>query len=141
RNPWDLGTQMDMAEAADTLGLLDLAIWSLDQSRQANPNDVTLNRTLARLFEKRGDFAHAIVLWELIRRADPTDLEAQHKAKDLAASDTIARGHFEEALAGEATPREEGDGNQHSANAKTDQDPAIPARVARDAAPMRKRIE
>src|SRR5438445_6172927 len=39
RNPWDLGTQMDMAEAADTLGLLDLAIWSLDQSRQANPND------------------------------------------------------------------------------------------------------
>src|SRR5438105_5432195 len=26
RNPWDIGTQMDMAEAAESLGLLDLAV-------------------------------------------------------------------------------------------------------------------
>src|SRR5437763_12071999 len=34
RNPWDVGAQMGMAEAADTLGLLDLAIWNLEQARQ-----------------------------------------------------------------------------------------------------------
>src|SRR5947209_14959314 len=33
RNPWDLGTQMDMAEAADALGMLDVAIFTLDQAR------------------------------------------------------------------------------------------------------------
>src|SRR6516164_3840647 len=27
RNPWDTGVQLDMAAAAETLGLLDLAIW------------------------------------------------------------------------------------------------------------------
>jgi tetratricopeptide (TPR) repeat protein len=94
-NPWDVGTQMDMAEAADTLGLLDVAVWTLEQARQKDPEDTTVNRALARLYEKRGNFSQAIVLWELIRKADPTDAEAQHKAKDLAASDTIARGNYE----------------------------------------------
>src|SRR5262249_6376831 len=111
RNPWDFHTQMDMAEAADALGLLDLAIWTLEQARQKDPQHVALNRSLARLSEKRGNFSHAISLWELIRIADPSDLEAQHKAKDLAASDTIARGHFVETLASRPTPRLEHDGD------------------------------
>src|SRR5262249_49853496 len=94
-NPWDVGTQMDMAEAAEALGLLDTAVWTLEQARQKDPEDTTVNRALARLYEKAGNFSQAIALWELIRKADPTDVEAQHKAKDLAASDTIARGKYE----------------------------------------------
>src|SRR5262249_44150197 len=95
RNPWDTGTQMNMAEAAEALGLINLAAWTLDQARQKNPQDPTVNRALARLYEKRGHFAQAINLWELVRKADPRDIEAQHKAKDLAANDTIARGNYE----------------------------------------------
>jgi tetratricopeptide (TPR) repeat protein len=98
RNPWDIGVQMDMAEAADKLGLLDLAIWTLEQARQKNPRDVTLNRALARLYEKRGNYTQAIALWEMIRKAVPTDNEAQGKAKDLAASETIARGGYQDAV-------------------------------------------
>src|SRR4029077_12755558 len=33
KNPWDVGAQMDMAEAADSLGLLDHAVFLLDQAR------------------------------------------------------------------------------------------------------------
>jgi tetratricopeptide (TPR) repeat protein len=95
RNPWDLGVQMDMAEACDTLGLLDMAIFQLDQARQKYPNNPTLNRALARLFEKRGNFVHAITLWQLVKEVVPSDLEAAHKAKDLAASETIQRGQYE----------------------------------------------
>lgn len=94
-NPWDVGAQMDMAEAAEALGHLDLAAWTLEQARQRNPQDATVNRALARLYEKRGNFSQAILLWELVRKADPRDIEAQHKAKDLAASDTIARGGYD----------------------------------------------
>ncbi len=101
RNPWDLGAQMDMAEAADALGLLDIAIFTLDQARQKYPKDPTLNRALARLFEKRGNFSHAIALWQLVKEAVPSDLEAAHKAKDLAASETIQRGQYEENTSGE----------------------------------------
>jgi tetratricopeptide (TPR) repeat protein len=100
RNPWDLGTQMDMAEAFEALGLSDLAVFSLDQARQKYPKDSTLNRALARLFEKRGDYQKAIALWRLVQVAEPKDLEAQSKAKNLAASETIARGGYEEAAAG-----------------------------------------
>ncbi|HEY8504050.1 MAG TPA: tetratricopeptide repeat protein, partial [Gemmataceae bacterium] len=94
RNPWDVGTQMDMAVAFDALGLPDLAIFSLDQARQKNPKDVTVNRALARMLEKTGRFAQAIKLWQLVREAAPDDLEAAHKAKDLAASETIQRGRY-----------------------------------------------
>jgi tetratricopeptide (TPR) repeat protein len=100
RNPWDLGAQMDMAEAFDALGLSDLAVFTLDQARQKYPKDATLNRALARLFEKRGDFQKAMVLWQLVRDAIPTDVEAAHKAKDLAASATIQKGQYEEAASG-----------------------------------------
>src|SRR5207302_4089288 len=99
RNPWDVGPQMDMAEAAEALGHLDLAAWTLEQARQRNPQDATVNRALARLYEKRGNFSQAIKLWELVRKTDPGDIEAQHKAKDLAASDTIARGGYEAVVA------------------------------------------
>ena len=100
RNPWDLGTAMDMAESFDALGLLDLAVYTLDQARQKYPDDATLNRALARLFEKRGDFTKAISLWQLVQQANPKDVEAAHKAKDLAASETIARGGYEESISG-----------------------------------------
>ncbi len=98
RNPWDFGTQMEMAEAARSLGLLDLAVWILEQARQKDPRDPTVNRALARLYEQRGNFSQAIALWELVRKAVPQDVEAQHKGKDLAASATIARGHYEDAI-------------------------------------------
>ena len=110
RNPWDVGTQMDMAEAARTLGLLDLAVWILEQARQKDPRDATVNRALARLYEQRGNFSQAIALWELVRKAVPHDVEAQHKAKDLAASATIARGRYEDAV--QRTPSGEADGDE-----------------------------
>lgn len=99
-NPWDLGTQFEMARAADALGLLDLAIWFMFQIREIKPDDVTVNRFLARLCEKRGNFKEAILLWEMVRKALPHDAEAQSKGKDLAASSTIARGHYEDAVSG-----------------------------------------
>jgi tetratricopeptide (TPR) repeat protein len=102
RNPWDVGAQMTMAEAADTLGLLDLAVWSLEQARQKQPRDPVVNRALARLYEKRGNFTQAMGLWELIRKARPDDAEAANKIKDLAADDTIARGQYQAVLGGNA---------------------------------------
>lgn len=99
RNPWDIPTQRAMAKAADSLGLLDMAVWNLEQARQTGPRHLELNRDLARLYEKRGNFTQAINLWELIRKLKPDDGEAQRKSKDVAANETIARGQYEEAAA------------------------------------------
>lgn len=133
RNPWDLGAQMDMAEAFDALGLSDLAVFTLDQARQKYPRDATLNRALARQFEKRGDFQKAMVLWQLVRDTNPSDVEAQHKAKDLAASSVIQKGGYEEAAAGTKESPVLGR-IESQATAKQD-------RLSREAEPLAKRIE
>lgn len=133
RNPWDMGTQLEMAEAFDALGLIDLAVFTLDQARQKYPKDSTLNRALARLFEKRGDFQKAIVLWQLVKEAHPTDVEAAHKAKDLAASETIAKGQYVEAATGNKESPVLG---RIEARAVEKAD-----RLTREAEPLQKRIE
>jgi tetratricopeptide (TPR) repeat protein len=100
RNPWDVGVQMDMAAAADGLGLLDVAVWCLEQARQKTARDVALNRALAKLYAKRGNFLQAMALWQMILADNPADMEAQHMMKDLAAHDTIARGRYEPGAGG-----------------------------------------
>lgn len=102
RNPWDISTSLAMARAFEELELTGLALWTLDQVRHVDVNNPKINRPLARLFEKAGNFTAAMALWELVRKAQPGDLEAQHKHKDLAASATIAKGRYENAVQGEA---------------------------------------
>jgi serine/threonine protein kinase len=100
RNPHDLGAPMDMAEAANALGLDRLALWLLEQAWQTNPRHTPLNRALARLYEKQGNFSQAIAVWEMVAKADPSDVEAHRKVKDLAAKETIARGNYAELVEG-----------------------------------------
>ncbi|HZU37552.1 MAG TPA: tetratricopeptide repeat protein [Gemmataceae bacterium] len=145
-NPWDVGAQMDMADAAEALGLLDLAVWSLEQARQKNPRDNSVNRPLARLYEKAGQFNKAIALWEFIRKADPKDVEAASKAKDLAASDTIARTQmkrmgFEEHEAPAAAEETRVDAPEAETPASPPPKPPVVDRVANEAAPLIARIQ
>jgi serine/threonine-protein kinase len=96
-NPADRTTPMGMAAAADALGLLNLAIWLLEQIWQKDANTPTLNRALALLYEKRGNYMQASILWELVLQAQPQNPEPQQKLKELAAQDTIARGRYQTA--------------------------------------------
>jgi tetratricopeptide (TPR) repeat protein len=63
----------------------------LEQARHKEARDPALNRTLAELYERRGNYTQAIALWELVRKDRPRDPDVERKLKDLAASDTIAR--------------------------------------------------
>jgi tetratricopeptide (TPR) repeat protein len=96
RNPWDIEVQIDMAEAAERLGLTSLALWILEQAWNKEMHTPALDRALARLYERRGLYAEAAKLWKLVLRADPDELEAHRKVNDLAAKETIARGLYEE---------------------------------------------
>jgi serine/threonine protein kinase len=96
-NPWDVSTQMDMAQAAEELGLEQLAVWLLEEARENDALNTDINRALAHLYEERCSFKEAIAHWELVRKANPTDMEASEKITNLAASDTIARVRRKEA--------------------------------------------
>lgn len=147
RNPWDTRVQLDMAQAADVLGLIDLATWILEQARQKSPREATVNRTLARLYEKSGNFTQAISLWEALHRADSNDEEARKKVKELSARDTIARGHYEQAVGGDAPLRSRNTvRDADDAVEETDEDgpapaPRSPLPVDPVAVPLRARIQ
>src|SRR5262249_24931806 len=99
RRPDDVGTHLDMASAAEALDLLDLAVWLLEEVWEPGSPDLTVCRSLARLQEKRGNFKRAIRLWETVRKLDPLDDQAHHTARDPAATETIARGQYQQQVA------------------------------------------
>src|SRR5262249_57022628 len=99
RNPWDVGAQTKMADAAESLGLLDLAVWFVEQARHKKPRDTDLARRLARLYERRGNFTQAMAVWELVRQVDPGDGQAAAKLRELAVSETLQRGQLQQELA------------------------------------------
>lgn len=127
KNPWDIGAQMDMSDAAEVLGLLDLAIWNLEQARQKAAFDAHVNRALAHLYEKRGNFTQAIALWELIRKVKPSDTEAQQKIKNLAADDTIARAQYQANIQAQSDSREEPAEQTTAPRPKKDRTDEMPA--------------
>src|SRR5205085_5433420 len=67
RNPWDISTQLAMADAFDELDLTGMAISTLEQARQTESASPKVNRPLARLFEKAGNFTAATAMWERVR--------------------------------------------------------------------------
>jgi serine/threonine protein kinase len=95
RNPFDLGVQLDMAESAEALGIADLAMWILRHAFDKKAPDLRVTRALARIYEKTGRYKEAITCWDLVRKADPNDMEAARKPTDLAATETITRGEYE----------------------------------------------
>jgi tetratricopeptide (TPR) repeat protein len=146
RNPWDVGTQLATAQAADELGLIDLAVWTLEQARQKDSKHIKVNRHLARLYERRGNFAQAIALWELIRKALPNDDEASSKAQDLSAKDTIARGRYEQVIQDKAARHETEEAEEVPSSPRTRERPveapAAPTdRVSHEAAGLQNRID
>jgi serine/threonine protein kinase len=94
RTPDDVGTQMEMAQAAVELGLLALGEWLLEQAREQAPENAAVLRALAEVAEKQGKLTQAVTLWEEVRKADPSDPDARGKINQLAAADTIARGNY-----------------------------------------------
>jgi len=139
QNPWDTKVQLDMAEAADMLGIIDVGIWVLLQAREKDSKDPTVNRALARLCEKRGSFMEAVKLWDLVRQTNPRDQEAQAKVKDLAAHHTITRGGYEQVVTGEAGGTRSGDYLRFKLGDSGEH--AVGDRVTQSAAPLLAKVE
>jgi tetratricopeptide (TPR) repeat protein len=142
-NPWDVGTHLAMAEAFEGLGLIDQAVWTLEQARQTDNKHLKINRALAQVYEKRGNFTQAMALWELVRKAAPRDQEAQNKAKDLAASATIARGKYEEAIQAAAARKTDAEAETVEHGALEATHPTltpVEERCARETAPLLAKI-
>jgi tetratricopeptide (TPR) repeat protein len=91
RQPTDVSTHQEMAEAASQLGVPGFALWLLEQGRKAAPDNPSLLRTLAELHETLKEWKQAIAAWEKVRKLQPNDHEVQRKINDLSVREHIAR--------------------------------------------------
>jgi tetratricopeptide (TPR) repeat protein len=89
-----MATQVAMGRAADELGLPEVATLILELARVANPRAPLVNRPLAQLYERQGNFRRAVPLWQLVAEEAPADPEASRKVKDLAANQTLSAGDY-----------------------------------------------
>jgi tetratricopeptide (TPR) repeat protein len=94
-NPWDSGILLELAAVAETLGWKEMAVWSAENALERDVADSTVNRFLAKLYERHGMFTKAMDAWDRVKKANPADEEADKNLKDLAASATIDRGGYE----------------------------------------------
>jgi tetratricopeptide (TPR) repeat protein len=94
-NPWDSSVLLDLAAIAESLGWMEMAVWSAESALERDVNDATVNRALAHIYERSGMFTKAMDAWDRVKKANPADEEADKKLKDLAASATIDKGGYE----------------------------------------------
>jgi serine/threonine protein kinase len=84
----------DMAEAADRLGLRQTALWIAEKGQLDHSDHVPLVKAFARMLEKAGHLEQALVMWRVVERHAPEDLDVPRKLTQLTASISIHRGHY-----------------------------------------------
>ena len=91
RHPGDVPTQLDMAQAAQSLDLPDLATWLLEQARNGTPDNLSILRALGEHYGELKRYSQAATVWERVYKLEPTDHEAKDKIREMAVAETLAR--------------------------------------------------
>lgn len=101
-NPWDVGLLCDEADALGKLGYVDIGVFVLTEALQVDSDSAAVNRQLGELYERQGEYEKAIACWYRVKKAVPTDDEADRRVKNLSARETMRLGGMEDAE-GDAT--------------------------------------
>lgn len=94
-NPWDPQLHADLGEATKHLGYKEIAAYCYERAVENDPGSKLFLRTLAELYEERGDFKLAVVCWERICKIDPQDGEARQRSRQAATNQVIDKGGYE----------------------------------------------
>ena len=65
------------------------------KEREEDDSPYQFCETCEQMYEKAQKFNQAVLAWEMVRKIDPTDDEAQSKAHQLSTSATIQKGKYE----------------------------------------------
>ena len=98
QSPWDVSGARAGAEAAEALGMKELARWYMESVYGQGESDVEYLRHAAQVYELNEDWAKAISCFERILKVSPFDETAKRRANDLSAKATISRSGLKDAL-------------------------------------------
>lgn len=96
-NPWDVAAAREAAEAAEGMGLKELAQW-LVESVAAVANDADFFKYCAHVHQQNNSWQKAIAAWERVKKINPNDEDANRQINAISASATIHRSGLGEAI-------------------------------------------
>lgn len=96
-NPWDATLNAELGEALREVGFEEVAIYCYDRAVKQEATNKDYLRSLARLYESRGNWDQAIGCYEKLMQLDKLDGEARQKITQLQAQKTMTKGGYENA--------------------------------------------
>lgn len=112
-NPWDVQSNVDLAELAEEAEWMEVAQHAMTCARNSDPNNKELNIALAGVLANRDQFDEAAKLWEHVAKLDPDDGHARTMVQRMYTEATRHKGRFDEAdkatelkVSGEMSPEE-----------------------------------
>jgi tetratricopeptide (TPR) repeat protein len=97
-NPWDTGTLLGLADAYEQIASDECQLFTLRWALDAAPKDLTINRRIARLLGRLGQFDQAVTCWRRVLAVNPIDEEASKAISHLGVEQTIQKGGYEQEL-------------------------------------------
>ena len=97
-NPWDAGTLVLLAKAAEQLSHQECQLYYLRWALNVDSNDTNVNREAARALASLGHFEQAIACWKRVAQAKPGDQEAEKAIARLSVDQTIKKGGYDQGL-------------------------------------------
>ena len=94
-NPWDPQLGADLGDALKELGYQEVAKFAYEESLKVDKNNISVNRSLALVYEERSQYAEAVKCWQRILKVEPTNGEARSKITALDAKTVMDRGGYE----------------------------------------------
>ena len=94
-NPWDVGFNAEIGEAASQLGYDEVAVFGYEKAAEMDPNNKDLLGSLALAYERRSRFTDAVTCWERVLQMEPLHVFARSKITQLNAQATIHQGDFD----------------------------------------------
>ena len=94
-NPWDLGFNTDVGDAAKALGYPEVAMFAYEEVLKKDPGNKEVNKSLALVLEERGEYKRASDCWRRILKQEPTNGEARSKITALDTKGVMDRGGYE----------------------------------------------
>jgi tetratricopeptide (TPR) repeat protein len=101
-NPWDVDASRTAAEAAEQLGMKELAQWLLEVVA-SQASDIDFFKYMAHVHEQNNAWQKAIAAWERVKKLSPYDEDANRQINAISASATIHRSGLGDALNKRAT--------------------------------------
>ena len=140
-NPWDTGVLLDMARACEALECDETQLEYLRMALDAGKDDVEVNRVCGRGFGRQGVFDEAIVCWDRVRRAKPTDEEAARAIQNLQIEKTIHKGGYEDAQSTRDARLNRGGDEEDDESARLTPEARLQRQIDKDPSNLEKYIE